>query len=179
MKNRTWQIFAICSVLLMSLSSNAFAWGWARSLPPKHDVIVLRGSQYHYSHGRFYRPGPFGFFMVNPPIGIFVSILPPVHRTYIVGGVSYYYADSVYYTESVGGYVVVPPPVQNITVVESAPTATVETPPGPSMTINVPNSNGSFTPVKLVKYEGGYVGPQGEYYPGNPTVDQLRVLYGK
>lgn len=54
-----------------------------------------------------------------------------------------------------------------------------ETPPGQLITVNVPNSNGSFTPVKLVKYKDGYVGPQGEYYPGNPTVDQLRVLYGK
>jgi hypothetical protein len=51
--------------------------------------------------------------------------------------------------------------------------------PGQTITVNVPNSNGSFTPVKLVKYQGGYIGPQGEYYPGNPTVDQLRVLYGK
>jgi len=159
--------------------NNAFAWGWKRELPPRHEVIVLRGARYHYSHGRFYRPGPFGFFMVNPPIGVFISILPPVHRTIIVGGINYYYAEEVYYTDTVGGYVVVPPPVQKITVVESAPAATIETPPGQTITINVPNTNGSFTPVKLVKYKDGYVGPQGEYYPGNPTVDQLRVLYGK
>ena len=25
----------------------------------------------------------------------------------------------------------------------------------------------------------GFVGPQGEYYPGHPTVEQLKILYGK
>ncbi len=48
-----------------------------------------------------------------------------------------------------------------------------------SVTINVPNSNGSYTPVTLVKQGDGYVGPQGEYYPNHPTVEQLKVLYGK
>jgi hypothetical protein len=47
------------------------------------------------------------------------------------------------------------------------------------VTVNVPNTNGSFTPVTLIKQKDGYIGPQGEYYPGNPTVDQLKVLYGK
>jgi len=50
---------------------------------------------------------------------------------------------------------------------------------GEQITINVPNSNGSYTPVTLVKYGNGYIGPQGEYYPGNPTVEQLKALYGK
>ena len=178
MKNKIWLVLGMCSVLFVMHSENAFAWGWARTLPPRHEIIELRGARYHYSHGRFYRPGPFGFFMVNPPVGIFVSILPPVQRTIIVGGISYYYADEVYYTDTIGGYVVVPPPVNNITIVNTAPAATIETPPGKTITVNVPNTNGSFTPVKLVQYKNGYVGPQGEYYPGNPTVDQLRVLYG-
>lgn len=48
-----------------------------------------------------------------------------------------------------------------------------------SVVINIPNSNGSYTPVTLWKSFDGYVGPQGEYYPGRPTVEQLKVLYGK
>ncbi len=44
--------------------------------------------------------------------------------------------------------------------------------------INIPTSNGGFTPVRLTKHGTGYIGPQGEYYEGNPTVRQLEVLYG-
>ncbi len=44
--------------------------------------------------------------------------------------------------------------------------------------INVPNSNGGYTPVKLTRHGQGYVGPQGEYYEGYPSIDQLKVLYG-
>ena len=180
MKNKFWLVLGIFSLIFVMHSESAFAWGWARTLPQKHSVVVLRGSRYHYYGGHFYRPGPIGFFMVMPPIGAIVTILPAGHRTVIVGGISYYYYDSVYYTDSPDGYVVVPAPA-NVTVapapVETA--TTTATPPGQSIIINVPSSNGSFTPVKLVKYQGGYIGPQGEYYPGNPTVDQLRVLYGK
>jgi hypothetical protein len=48
-----------------------------------------------------------------------------------------------------------------------------------SFTINVPNAKGEFTPVKLVKHDKGFIGPQGEFYPDHPTVDELKVLYGK
>jgi hypothetical protein len=45
-------------------------------------------------------------------------------------------------------------------------------------TINIPNSKGGFTPVRLVKHNNGYIGPQGEFYAGHPTVEQLKALYG-
>ncbi len=35
------------------------------------------------------------------------------------------------------------------------------------------------TAVTLKRAGTGYVGPQGEYYSDNPTVEQLKVLYGK
>lgn len=174
MKNRFW-LFVLLGLMLMP--SGAYAWGWKKALPPKHDIIVLRGHRYHYYGGMFWMPGPFGFFMVNPPIGMVVTVLPAPHRTIIMGGITYYYTNGAYYTEAPTGYVVVPAPAEKIIV--SAPAANTGMPPGESITVNVPNSNGSFTPVKLVKYQDGYIGPQGEYYPGNPTVDQLRVLYGK
>ncbi len=44
--------------------------------------------------------------------------------------------------------------------------------------IGVPGSRGDFTPVKLVKHKDGYVGPQGEFYAGHPTIAQLKALYG-
>ncbi len=47
-----------------------------------------------------------------------------------------------------------------------------------TVTVNVTNSNGSVTPVKLKKQGVGYVGPKGEYYDKLPTEEQLRPVYG-
>lgn len=182
MKRRIWIVALIVLMLLPLMSNGAFAaWGWRRGLPPRHEVVVLRGARYHYWHGSFWRPGPFGFFMVMPPIGAEITILPTGYRTVVYGGISYYYSDNVYYTDAPNGYVVVPAPAENIVVAPApaAPSAPAEMPPGQPITLNIPNASGGFTPVKLVKYKNGYLGPQGEYYPGKPTVDQLRVLYGE
>jgi len=46
------------------------------------------------------------------------------------------------------------------------------------VTVNITNSNGSITPVRLRKQGVGYVGPRGEYYDKLPTEDQLRPIYG-
>lgn len=68
---------------------------------------------------------------------------------------------------------VVQPPVvvQQTVPVEDAPPVTV--------TVNVQNTNGSFTPVTLRKAGTVWIGPKGEYYrDGVPSVGQLRPLYG-
>jgi len=49
---------------------------------------------------------------------------------------------------------------------------------GDSVTLYIPNSKGRFTPVTLIKRANGYSGPQGEFYPNNPTIAQLRAVYG-
>ena len=69
-------------------------------------------------------------------------------------------------TRSVTKVVYLPSPVVTTS-------AAVET-----LIINIPNSNGSYTPVTLVRQGNGYIGPQGEYYASRPTVAQLKVLYG-
>ena len=46
------------------------------------------------------------------------------------------------------------------------------------VTVNITNSNGSITPVKLSKQGVGYVGPRGEYYNSLPTPEQLKPIYG-
>jgi hypothetical protein len=58
----------------------------------------------------------------------------------------------------------------------------VQTPP-PEQTdntviVNVTNSNGSVTPVKLTRQGSGWLGPKGEYYSSLPTGEQLKPLYG-
>lgn len=44
--------------------------------------------------------------------------------------------------------------------------------------INVPNANGSFTPVTLNLVQNGWQGPRGEIYPTLPDVSQLQGAYG-
>jgi hypothetical protein len=80
-------------------------------------------------------------------------------------------------------YVQQPPVVQAPQLVyQAAPVVqqpvVVETPQPVSITINIQNSNGSFTPVILLQIGSQWVGPKGEYYNGLPSVGQLRPLYG-
>ncbi len=72
-----------------------------------------------------------------------------------------------------------PKPVVRTNVVYLPVVEPVQTICSETITINVPNTNGSYTPVTLVRRNNGYIGPQGEYYPGNPTVEQLKLLYGR
>ena len=46
------------------------------------------------------------------------------------------------------------------------------------VTVNMTNSNGSVSQVRLRKQGVGYVGTRGEYYSTLPTQDQLRPVYG-
>ena len=45
------------------------------------------------------------------------------------------------------------------------------------VTVNVTNSNGSKSQVRLQKQGVGYVGPRGEYYDHVPTDEELRPIY--
>jgi hypothetical protein len=133
-------------------------------------------------------------------VGAYVDNLPDGYTAVVVGGVPYYYYGGVYFRPHLSGYVVVAAPVQYAAPADqsSPPAAAPQAPaslqsPAPSseqsgslsavpqsdtIIVNVPNAKGGFTPVKLVKRNGGYVGPQGEFYSGNPTVDELKALYG-
>ncbi len=46
------------------------------------------------------------------------------------------------------------------------------------ITVNITNSNGSISQVRLRKHGVGYVGTRGEYYNHLPTEDELRPIYG-
>jgi len=167
-------VAACLTSIVILQSTSAFARsGEDRSHIRGREAVVSGHERYHYSDGRFYRSGWFGFGIAVSAltIGALIESLPPRHTTVIVEGTPYYHDDIYYYRQvPEGGYVVVPQPV----IIQPQ----IQT-PGVTTTINVPNSNGSYTPVTLVKRNNGFVGPQGEYYPGNPTVEQLRALYGK
>jgi hypothetical protein len=44
--------------------------------------------------------------------------------------------------------------------------------------VNVTNSNGSISQVRLQKQGVGYVGPKGEFYDHLPTSEELKPIYG-
>ena len=47
-----------------------------------------------------------------------------------------------------------------------------------TVAVNITNSNGSISQVRLKKHGVGYVGTRGEYYNHLPTEDELRPIYG-
>lgn len=44
--------------------------------------------------------------------------------------------------------------------------------------VNVPNPNGSMTPVVIRRVGNLWMGPKGEVYQSYPTADQLKPVYG-
>ncbi len=46
------------------------------------------------------------------------------------------------------------------------------------VTVNITNSNGSVSQVRLRKHGIGYVGTRGEFYDHLPSEDELRPIYG-
>lgn len=124
----------------------------------------------------------------------------PRYQTVYVSGVPYYTCNGAYYqTDCYGNYYAVAAPVvqpvvyqQPVVVQQPAPAVVQQPAPAATapvvqaqpqsqdaLTINIPNSQGGYTAITFKKAGDGYVGPQGEYYSGNPTVEQLKVLYGK
>ncbi|MDD5730809.1 MAG: DUF6515 family protein [Candidatus Omnitrophica bacterium] len=149
--------------------ANAFAWGGDDHHYRGHGGVTVRvgyNSRYNFDRGRFYRRTLFGYVYVPAPVGVVITTLPFGYSTVYYGGTRYYYYNNIYYRDCPTGYVVAPAPA----AISSTEVYTL---------INVPNSNGSYTPVKLVKVDTGYIGPQGEFYQDHPTVEQLRALYGK
>jgi hypothetical protein len=174
LKSKWWIVALLCLMFLVP-ASLLLAWG-----------------RYHWHGGgwhRWYGPGWFGVYVGVPhiAIGAVVDALPYGYSTVIIGGMPYYCYDSIYYRAIPEGYVVVPAPVVSPSQPATVPTVSYSAPvfsqtpekAGNTITINIPNSKGGFNPVTLKKYKNGYMGPQGEYYEGNPSVEQLKALYGK
>ena len=172
LKSKVLVVVVLLLAFTVSYSPNAFAWGG-------HGGHGGHG-HYYYRGGSWYGSGWFwGGFAAALAVGTIVATLPPYYETVYVNGAPYYYYDSIYYRPaSYGGYIVVPAPATTTVVATSAVTQPRVT-SGEAIVINIPNASGGYTPVTLTKHNTGYIGPQGEYYEGHPTVEQLRVLYGK
>ncbi|MDD5422201.1 MAG: DUF6515 family protein [Candidatus Omnitrophota bacterium] len=181
MKNifRLRSLAVLCLVLALACSEayaqgGGSAWRGSGGDGPRGGEARGRGGWHHYSNGHWYRDGLLWFDTAVSvlAIGALIDRLPPRYTTVVYAGVPYYYAEGYYYRPyDRGGYIVVQPPV----IVQPAAAFTAASPD--TVTINIPNSKGGFTPVVLRKAGTGYIGPQGEYYSDNPTVDQLKTLY--
>ena len=191
--------FVMMSVLLGFSQSAQAQTSWSFSLgvgdshhrdrrpiciPSHHREYRYSGHRYYYADGLYYQGYSGNYVTVNPPIGIIVSDIPYGYRQRWVHGRIYYEYNNVYYVPMLGGYRVVDPPVviENVQqpVYVSAPSNnTVSMNNQDDITVNVPNAQGSFTPVVLKRSGSGFLGPQGEFYAEFPKVAQLKAMYVK
>jgi hypothetical protein len=146
-------------------------------LPMGARHIYIGGRPYWYHGGVYYMVDDDGsYMMVGAPV---VSVLPRGYRVVVIGGSSYYVADDVYYRWTPDGYVVVERPMDPPVVVTAPPAPPVPAPAPEIVTIYAPKKDADgFTSVTLKKITGGYLGPQGEFYPIMPKVSFLTEMYG-
>jgi hypothetical protein len=144
-------------MLSVLIFSNAYAQGHGRNhhnFPGSH-------------HGKHHGNG--GYFVGGVILGTILASIPSRREVVYVNNSPYYYYNGVYYQQIPQGYVVVNP------IVTQSPMQMAQE----TVIINVPNKDGSYTSVTLIKTSTGYIGPQGEFYQNNPTVAQLTALYSK
>lgn len=148
------------------------------SLPFGYVSISIGGVRYYHYNGIFYRRYFGEYVVVAPPLGAVILTLPPDCQPVIIDGVTYYVSNGVYYAQKPEGYEVISQP--RVTVIDAPKTVAgapaVDT--TDSFTVNIPNALGGYSPVVIKRLNNGFVGPQGEFYPEFPSVEQLKVMYG-
>ena len=92
----------------------------------------------------------------------------------VFGRDRYYYCDGFYYRQYAQRYIVVPPPEEAMVTANITPEKAQD-----EFTVNIPNSQGGYTAVKIKRSGNGFTGPQGEFYAEFPKVEQLRAMYVK
>jgi hypothetical protein len=187
MKKTYGMIIGLCFITILSSIIDTSARGWARG------GGGFRGGGIHDNRG-YYGWGVPYWYNDNTQVlstGAFVTDLPFGYTRVLVDGSTYYYGSGYYLLPYSSGYLVVSEPVSAIAAspTVSAPAQSLgpsseiqpvqpNAPSPDTTTVNIPNSKGGFTQVSLVKQNNGYVGPQGEFYAGIPTEDELKALYG-
>jgi len=136
-------------------------------LPMGYREIHYRNSPYFHFDGVFYQRHTNGYVVVQAPR---VRYIPFGARRVVVDDEVYFVHNDTWYCHRNGEYELCGEPVSlQPDVVNTVPTTT----------IMIENSNGSRTPVELEPAgPHQWKGPQGEYYDGLPTEDQLRDAYG-
>ena len=63
-------------------------------------------SPYAYYGGTYYQPGPSGYVVVAPPVGVVVPVLPPGCAPYVANSITYYGLNGLYYQPVMVGGVI-------------------------------------------------------------------------
>ena len=193
-KFRVAVIVLLAGVVSLAYPVQAFAWG-GRDKPrhsyPHHrsypygqiTVKIPHGAisfgfgnyKYYYHGGSFYRPQHHRYVVVPPPSGAVVYQIPAQYNQVVIDGVVYYTYNGVYYSRVPQGFQVVqPPPV----VVDAAMVSTTSAPDEEEVfTVNIPLAGGGYKAIVIKRDGEGFQGPQGEFYPEFPKVEQLKVMY--
>ena len=177
----------LCIVLGVSDQANAGVsvgigyGGWEYH----HDRFAVRGyfplrdyySDTYYSP-YYYTVPAYAYVAPAQPLGSVVYAIPFGCQLVNINGVTYYENNGTYYLPIAGGYQIVVPPALTASVpvvVPQGQTAEAQQ----EFTVNVPNAQGAYTAVVIRRSGTGFVGPQGEFYPEFPKVDQLQLMYTK
>ena len=164
-------------------------------------LLVFRPTPSYAWHGRSYVgvnlgvwPGPYYYGgpyyypdYADPYYPRYEVVSSSSYQPVVVNGATYYVNNGVYYIYTQYGYQAVATPagvsgpvIQAPPVTQVGPTASsAVADTGDSFTINIPNAMGGYTAVLLKRSGAGFIGPQGEYYEEFPTVERLKVMYGK
>lgn len=169
-------------------------------LPLAAATLIIAGTTYYYGEGVYYQRTGSQYVVIPAPVGAVVTTIPPGYQPVIIDGTTYYTINDVTYMYTPYGFQVVPPPkplvIQTTTAGQVAPPVSAPVQPASisqgvgapaastnnaeeSFAVNIPNAKGGYTPVTLKRSGNGFIGPQGEYYPEFPRIEQLKVMYAK
>ncbi len=157
------------------------------ALPTGCQTVVIDGVVYQVYDGVYYRSVPGGYVAVPSyqvqtvqPVGTVSKFCPTCGRTYS-GSEKYCQFDgTALKIKGMPAQSIPQSQAQVAQPVATAPTNLLPSAAPQTFVVNVPNKNGSYTPVTLqAASDGTYIGPQGEVYPTKPTEEQLKELYGK
>jgi hypothetical protein len=100
---------------------------------------------------------------VTPSVGSLVDSLPEDHSSVIINGLTYAVYQDVFYLQTTSRYQVIDP--------------STLAPNSGSFTIDLINTDGQDTQIQMQAQYNGYIGPQGEFYPQFPSIQQLQAMY--
>jgi len=144
-------------------------------LPSEFDPLSVHGQTYYYSGGIFYARQADNFANVPAPMGALVTTLPSEYVEITLKGVKYATAGGVYYTKVLGGYEVVEPPdgLEDVIIAKAPKTVNGDE----AIIVSIRDDAGDYIEIPLTRFGKGFHGPQGEYYPAFPPIEQLREMY--
>lgn len=138
-------------------------------LPDGYSVVYVNGLPYYYYSNIYYTVAPAGgYVVVNPTVETTTTVVTTPATTVVTTPATT--------TSTTVPATTTAPATTTKQATTTLPAATTES---ETFDVQIPNGNGSFTLVRLIKTKDGFLGPQGEFYAGHPTIEQLQERYVK